>query len=147
MLIVADDLSVQSMGNIYSERANAGLNLLEDKVLCLGEHYAQLWYISSAIGMLNSAFAPQGLKRDVEKVASRLTSLFAKVVAAQDEPSNEQTAAGALTALATPNSNVFDSTSMAMSDIDTSQPFMEGLDMSAWGFDDMWPFTSNGSSW
>ena len=102
---------------MYIEQAKQGVELLESRILALGEHYGQMWYAAAAYGMLRSAFAPEDLNRQLQSISERLTGLFDKVLAAQEEPSNEQTAAGALTALATPNSIGFDVSGYFNSDV------------------------------
>jgi hypothetical protein len=139
------------MKDIYTERALQGMELFKDKVLALGEHFVQLWYTLAAIGMVRAVFAMNDINSQVTTVAEELTSIFGSVCNAQEEPSNEQTAAGALTALATPNSSGYDAgagnTPMLLQDLTGAQPFMEGVDMDSWGFDDLWPFNNTGLSW
>jgi hypothetical protein len=96
---------MQSLGQHYSDKVEEGIALLEEKILRLGEHYGQLWFLVSGYGMLRSAFAPHELNVHVQGMVDRLTKLFHKVIAAQETPSNEHTAAGALAALAGPTIN------------------------------------------
>jgi hypothetical protein len=103
---------MQSLGQHYSDKVEEGIALLEEKILRLGEHYGQLWFLVSGYGMLRSAFAPHELNVHVQEMVARLTTLFHKVIAAQEAPSNEHTAAGALAALAGPNGTALTVSSM-----------------------------------
>lgn len=141
------------MKDIYTERAVQGMELFKIKVLALGEHFVQLWYTLAAVGMFRATYSLNDINLHISQVADDLFSIFALVCNSQEEPSNEQTAAGALTALATPNSNGYDggggtgTTPMPMPDLAAAQPFMDGVDMSNWAFDDLWPFNNTGLSW
>src|ERR1700712_3589469 len=105
---------MQSLGQHYTTKVEEGIALLEEKILRLGEHYGQLWFLVSGYGMLRSAFAPHELNLHVQGMVERLTTLFHKVIAAQETASSEHTAAGALAALAGPNGNASTVNSMTM---------------------------------
>ncbi len=139
------------MKDIYTERVIQGMELSKDKILTLGEHFVQLWHTFAAIGMARTCFSISDINSHVTTVAEELASIFASVCNAQEEPSNEQTAAGALTALATPNSVGYDTvngtTPLPMPDLSSTKPYLDGVDINTWGFDEFWPFSSTGLSW
>jgi hypothetical protein len=96
--------------------------------------------------MLRASFDLEDINKHITDVANDLTGIFGDVCSSQEEPSNEQTAAGALTALATPSSGGLESgTPLQLPDMNTA--FLDGVDMNSWGFDDLWPFSSTGLSW
>lgn len=97
---------MQSLGQQYSNKVEHGIVLLEEKILRLGEHYGQLWFLVSGFGMLKSAFAPHELNSHVQGMVDRLTKLFNKVISAQEVTLNAHTAAGALASLAGPTGNL-----------------------------------------
>lgn len=97
---------MQSLGQHYSDKVEQGIALLEEKILRLGEHYGQLWFLVSGYGMLESAFTPHELSVHVQGMVNRLTKLFHKVISAQDVTLNAHTAAGALASLAGPTGNL-----------------------------------------
>jgi hypothetical protein len=146
--LAADGLASVWMKDLYTKRASEGLELFKRKVLCLGDHYVQLWYTLAGVGMLQACFDIVDVNTHVTKVAHDLTGVFEEVCNSQEEVSNEHTAAGALTALATPSSGAFDAgTPLPMPDMSNGQSFLDGTEMNAWGFDDLWPFSSTGLSW
>jgi hypothetical protein len=139
------------MKDIYIERVIQGMDLFKEKILALGEHFVQLWYTLAAICMLRASSAMNEINVHITTIAEELTNIFGSVCNAQEEPSNEQTAAGALTALATPNSGGYDAgtgtTPMPIPDLSSTQTYIDAVDMNTWGFDDLWPFNSTGLSW
>lgn len=140
------------MKDIYIEHAVQGLDYFRQKVVALGDHYVQMWYTLAAVGMLRASFAISDVNLHVTTIADELTAIFGSVCNSQEEPSNEQTAAGALTALAIPNSGGYDvaigATPLPLPDLASTQPFLDGVDMNGWGgFDDLWPFSNTGLSW
>ena len=128
-----------------------GLELFKHKVFALGDHYVQMWYTLAALGMLRSSFDIGNVDAHVRTVADDLTGIFSTVCNTQEEPSNEQTAAGALTALATPNSGGFDAgsgmTPLPMPEFSNGLPYGDASELGSWGFDDLWAFGDTGLSW
>ncbi|KIV99199.1 uncharacterized protein PV09_09150 [Verruconis gallopava] len=149
---LSSDYSSVWLRDIYTEHALLGLGLFKEKVYALGEHFLQLWHSFAAVGTLRAAFEPSSVNIQVSTIAEELTTIFESLCSSQEEPSNEQTAAGALTAMATPNSGGYDvtsgSTPAQVPDLAASQAFLDRVDVSNWGtFDDVWPFGSSGLSW
>ncbi|KAF2398242.1 hypothetical protein EJ06DRAFT_558618 [Trichodelitschia bisporula] len=75
---------MNQLGGLFLQQVEKAIELIEEKIIYVGQHWGQIWFAVAGQGILRTAVAPQFIESHMQDITSRLAKLFYKVLAAQE---------------------------------------------------------------